>query len=64
MIDYFVDFHAESLVDSKDAYIYYELQQQGSGERFLRSLAKNRDYFNVAPCYTPLNPEKLSGRLK
>jgi len=49
MIDYFVDFHAESLVDSKDAYIYYELQQQGSGERFLKEVWRKIEIISTSP---------------
>ncbi len=38
MSDYLVEFHAEASEDADAAYIWYELQQSGLGERFLKEV--------------------------
>ncbi len=49
MIDYVIDYHAGALVDSGNAYIWYELQQKGLGERFLKEVERTKELISLSP---------------
>ena len=49
MTRYIIDYHNEALIDSRDAYINYEIHLKGLGERFLMAIQQKMETIADAP---------------